>query len=147
MSFSPDHGFSRAEVSDSASLVATEGRRKRLLINVTMGHRTLARRQALVSQSIGVLLLVAIYVTERVTPSIPRSLLDTWALLGALNVAIRVALFYKVFTQLPGAMAKSIGLRLLPLAIVFVGATHWIWTIQLFVSNELSLTVLVLFAC
>ena len=66
-SFSPDHGFSRAEVADAASLVATEGPRKRLLINVTMGHRTLARRQAFVSQSIGVFFLVAIYVTALVS--------------------------------------------------------------------------------
>lgn len=145
-SFSPDHGFSRVEVADAASLVATEGRRKRLLINVTMGHRTLARRQAIVSQSIGVFFLVAIYVTERATPSIARSLLDTWALMAALNVAVRAALFYKVFAHRPGEMAKSIGLRLLPLAIVFVGAAHWIWTIQLFISNELTLTALVLFA-
>ena len=146
LTFSPDHGFSRDEVADAASVVATEGPRKRLLINVTMGHRTLARRQAFVSQSIGVFFLVAIYVTERVTPSIARSMLDTWALVAALNVAVRAALFYKVFTPLPVEMAKSVGLRLLPLAIVLIGAAHWIWTIQLFVENELTLTVLVMFA-
>ena len=48
-SFSPDHRFSRAEVAEAVDLVASEPRRRRLLMNVTMGHRTLAVRQSAVT--------------------------------------------------------------------------------------------------
>lgn len=144
-SFSQDHAYSRADVADLASVVAAENPGKRLLVNVTIGHRSLAKRQAIVSQSIGVFFMVAIYIAERAVPSIALEKLNFWALLGVINMVIRGGLFYKVFAPLPAEMARSSVLRVLPLLIVLIGAAHWIWTIQLFVGAQLTPTVLVLF--
>jgi hypothetical protein len=73
-------------------------------------------------------------------------MLNSWALAAALNFAVRAALFYKVFEPLSVEMMKFVGLHHLPLAIVLIGAAHWSWTLHLFVENELTLTVLVMFA-
>ena len=144
--FSEDHRFSRQQVEDAATLVASEGSRKRLLLNVTMGHRRLSQRQSFISHSLGVLLVLAVYTTEHFSPSLDGSMLNLWVVVSFLSIAARAALLYKVFKPLPVEMANSIGLRLLPLLIVLISAVHWMWTMQLFVGRDLTLTVFVLYA-
>ena len=144
--FSQHHRFTRAEITDAAAAVAAEGARKRLLINLTSGHRRLSMRQSMISLSLGGLLMLSIYVTERLSPTLERSTLNMWTLLGLLNMAVRAGIFYKVFfLHLPADIAKSLGLRLLPLSIVLIGAVYWIWTIQLFIDHSLTLNTFVLF--
>ena len=89
--FSEDHRFSRQQVEDAATLVASESSRKRLLLNVTMGHRRLSQRQSFISQSLGVLLVLAVYTTEHFSPSLDGSMLNLWVVVSFLSIAARAA--------------------------------------------------------
>lgn len=144
--FSDNHGFSHSAVSDAANTVAAEHPKKRLLVNVTLGHRKLALRQSLVSQTLFVLLWVSIYIAEQWAPTVEVKALNQWALGCVLTVAIRAGLYYKVFSPLPVEMAKSMVLRLLPLGITLVAAVQIIWSIWLFIGAAPTLPVLLLFA-
>ena len=122
-SFSPDHRFSRAEVAEAVDLVAAEPRVKRLLLNVTMAHRTLAIRQSTVTMLVGALTMLSLYVTEISTPSLDRHLLTVWALATVVNIATRLALYRWLFaSRTPAEVARSTGMRLIPLAIAVLSA-------------------------
>jgi signal transduction histidine kinase len=144
--FSDNHGFSHSAVADTANAVAAEHPDKRLLVNVTLGHRKLALRQGLIAQSLFILLWVSIYIAERLVPTVEVKALNHWALGSVLTVAIRAGLYYKVFSPLPVEMAKSMVLRLLPLGITLVAAVQTNWSIWLFVGAAPTLPVLLLFA-
>ena len=68
--FSSNHAFSQAQVEQAANVVASEHRGKRLLMNVTMGHRALALRQSVVTTFLGALTMTSLYVSEQATPTV-----------------------------------------------------------------------------
>ena len=145
-SFSPDHRFSRAEVAEAVDLVASEPRGKRLLLNVTMGHRTLAIRQSTVTMLVGALTMLSLYVTEISTPRLDRHLLTVWALATVVNIATRFALYRWLFaSRTPAEVARSTGMRLIPLAIALLSAFQWIWSIEIFSAHPSDEPIFILF--
>ena len=146
-SFSPDHRFSRAEVAEAVDLVASEPRKKRLLMNVTMGHRTLAIRQSAVTTLVGVLTMLALYLTESAAPSLDGQSLNFWALATVVNVVARLALYRWLFSlQKPVDVARSTATRVVPLAIAVLATVQWIWSIELFGSHQSIAFLFILFA-
>ena len=144
--FSQDHGFTQAEVAEAATMVASERRGRRLFLNVTMGHRRLAMRQVTVSSVVGAVTMLSLYLAERAVPTIDRMTLNTWALATLVNIVVRAAMNYWMFTHSPAEMANSIARRLVPLIVVLLTAAQWIWCINLFIGHVLSIHVVILFA-
>jgi hypothetical protein len=142
--FSQQHSFSHSQIEDVAAKVSNEHRGKRLLISVTAAHRNLAMRQTFSTQLAFVLTLLSLYVTERLSPTIERHLLDCWLIAGLANLTLRLYLYYKIFSAPPAQVAKSLALRLVPLVLALIAGLFWIWSVFLFVRGQPSLTCLVL---
>ena len=144
--FGANHAFSQAQVEQAANATAAEHRGKRLLMNVTMGHRALALRQSIVTTFLGALTMISLYVAEQVTPTVGRDALRLWAIATFVNVALRAALSLKLFTApVPVAVVSSVGWRLLPLLIAVLAAVQWIWSIEVFVARPLGANEFILF--
>ena len=144
--FSRNHGFSQAEVAQAATVVAQERPSKRLLINVTMGHRRLAMRQLLVSTLVGTLTMLSLYIAERVSPTLDQASLETWIIVTVAYIFLRGALSVWIFSHSPADMARSVVKRLLPLGLVLLTAAQWMWCINLFINDTFSVHVFILFA-
>lgn len=146
-SFSPDHRFSRAEVAEAVDLVASEPRKRRLFMNVTMGHRTFAIRQSAVTTMVGVLTMLALYLTERAAPTLDVQSLNVWAIATVVNVVARLAIYRWLFSlQKPIDVARSTATRVMPLAIAVLATCQWIWSIELFGSHQSMAALFILFA-
>ena len=142
--FSRNHGFSQAEVAAAASMVAVEPPARRLFMSVTMGHRRLAMRQVTVSSTVGALTMLSLYLAELARPTIGREPLNIWALVTLANIVVRAALNFWMFSHSPVDMANSIARRLVPLIVVLLTAAQWMWSVNLFVGNALTVHVLIL---
>jgi signal transduction histidine kinase len=116
-------------------------------MNVTMGHRTLAIRQSAVTTLVGVLTMLALYLTERTTPSLDGQSLNVWALATVINVVARLAMYRWLFSlQKPVDVARSTATRVVPLAIAVLATFQWIWSIELFGSHQSVAPLFILFA-
>jgi signal transduction histidine kinase len=140
-----DHPFTAAEVAAGAEIVAREHPAKKMFLNMTMGHRKLVKRQSLVSLVIGVIVVLCIYFTELLNPSVKPSLLSEWVLIGLASYALRAVLFYLNFSQNPAKLATSVFFRAVPLMVVVVGASFWMWSTIIFTGPVLNPTILVIF--
>lgn len=141
-----DHNFSNDEVEKMATVVAAEHRGKRLLIKLTMGHRSLALRQVTIASIVGAMMMVSLYVLEQIHPTIDPHYLNVWAIVTCGYVALRGYLNYRMFTPLPSEMAKSKLLRTFPLVVVTLTAAQLLWCFDLFIGSELNLQVFILFS-
>lgn len=144
--FSRNHRFTRAEVAEAATMVASEPHSKRLLLNVTMGHRRLAMRQVTVSSVVGALTMLSLYLAELGAPTIDRAVLNTWGWATLANIIARAGMNYWMFDHSPAEMANSIARRLVPLIVVLLTAGQWMSCVVLFVGHALSVHVVILFA-
>jgi hypothetical protein len=66
-----------------------EHRGKRLLMNVTTGHRALALRQSVVTTLLGALTMLPLCASKRTTPTVEHDALILWALATCANVVLR----------------------------------------------------------
>lgn len=144
--FSRDHDFSRAEVAEAATKVASERRANRLFMNVTMGHRRLAMRQVIVSSTVGAATMLLLFLVERAAPTVERSTLNAWAIATLANIVVRAGMNAWMFSHTPAEMANSIARRLVPLVVVLLTAVQWIWCVYLFIGPAPSVHVVILFA-
>jgi signal transduction histidine kinase len=138
--------FSNAQVEEMATAVAAEHRAKRLLIKVTMGHRSLALRQLTVSSIVGAMTMLSLYLLEQMYPTMDRQTLNTWAIATFANIILRVYLNRETFPSSPSEIAKSKLRRTLPLFVAVLTTSQWVWCFNLFIGAELNLQVFTLFA-
>lgn len=143
---SRDHHFSLEQLAEAVTVVSSENRSKRLLMTVTTGHRSLALRQVIISSVLGALTMVCLYVLELVHPTMDRAALHMWAFGTSAYIVVRVFLTALTFAPTPAQMARSTLLRTVPLAVVFLTAVQWIWCINVFIGQELTLHVFIIFA-
>ena len=144
--FSRDN-FPQAEVERMAAAVAAEHRAKSLLLKATMGHRSLAMRQLIVSSIVGAMTMLMLYVVERIHPTMDGETFNTWAIATFANIVLRAYLSRLTFpSSSPSEIARSKLLRTLPLLSAILTTAQWTWSFNLFIGSELNLQVFTLFA-
>jgi signal transduction histidine kinase len=83
--------------------------------------------------------VAGILVAELGFPTLDTDALVFWLVITVLSWIVRLGLFRIVQQASPPQIARSIALRLLPLAIVAIACSYWVWTIYLFGEQELSI--------
>ena len=139
------HPFSQAEIARGAAVVATEHRSKRLLLKMTMGHRSLSLRQVFLTSVLGTFTMLALYLTEQVMPTLDRESLNAWSSATVASIVVRAALNWILFTPTPYEAAKSNWIRFVPLLVVALSAAQWAWSVYLFIGHDLTAHALILF--
>lgn len=127
----------RAGFVDS-SLNENQGKISRSLINVTVAHRHLARRQFLVQQIAYWITVLGLLVAEASAPVLKPGAVWLWLAVSALTWLVRIGLFVPLSRLPPAVVKKSGPLKLLPIAIIGIACVYWIWTIDLFAGPELT---------
>jgi signal transduction histidine kinase len=143
--FSTRHPFTQVQVEQAVAQVAKEGRGKRLLVNVTTAHRENAIHQWSSQQLAYWLAVIAILLVELMQPTISRYMLYIWFLAAVLSWGLRTCMYAVIFRAPPADVARSLVLRLIPLGIMAISLSYWIWTAHLFITSALTPTVVVLF--
>jgi signal transduction histidine kinase len=143
--FSRIHAFTGAAVAEAAEIVAVEHPGKRLLMTVTMGHRSQAQKQSAATIAISALAMVSLCVVELAAPSISSRSLALWACGTFLNIAVRVALNLWVFATPPGPTVRSVVFRCLPLLIASLAVGQWVWCTELFAVQGHLGPILIIF--
>ncbi|SEB26350.1 HAMP domain-containing sensor histidine kinase [Variovorax sp. YR216] len=143
--FSDQHPFTEGEIAETNSVVGGEVRGKKLLIEVTTGHRKLALNQFLANQVAYVVTVPTLFYSALVDGVATRSTLNVWLTVAISTWLFRLGMYYQVFRVPPSDLAKSVMLRLIPLAMISMSTAFWVWSILLFVGPQLSPTVVVLF--
>lgn len=143
--FSDQHKFSRAQVDAANSIVSHEAAGKRLLLNVTTGHRAFAIRQLAASQIALGITAPAIFASEWIEGTVARSVLLIWLAFAAAMWLLRSVAYLRLSRAPPEELAASTRMRIVPLAIAFVAILFWTISNYLFVNPDLNPGILVLF--
>lgn len=125
--------------------LGNQGKISRSLINVTLAHRHLAQRQFFIQQIAYWITVLGLLVVEASAPVLSSSSRWWWLAASVAIWVIRIVLFLPLSRLPPPVVEKSLALKLIPIAIIAVACTYWIWTIQLFAGPVL--TVRELFMC
>ncbi len=142
--FSDSHAWSRRDIQETVDLVAGDKPAKRALIALTMESRRYALSQSLVSQAVNLVLVLTLYGVERWAPTVDAATLSHWLSFAIAQTLLRMGLYAMLFIgQTPLKMARSRLLRFVPLVILVVGVTFWLWTMHVFVHRELTATLMV----
>jgi len=126
------------------SLMENQGKMSRSLINVTLAHRHLAERQFVVQQIAYWITVLGLLVAEASAPVLTSTSMWTWLAVSVVTWIIRVSLFWPLTKLPPAIVKKSLGLKLIPLAISVIACLYWIWTIQLFAGPVLTVRELIM---
>ncbi|WP_454909846.1 hypothetical protein [Variovorax gossypii] len=133
------------EIQASIRSTESQGAISRSLINVTPAHRHLARRQFLVQQIAYWITVIGLLVAEASAPILGTEKTWVWLAVSFTTWAVRIVLFMPLSRLPPAVVKKSLVLKLIPLAIIGIACSYWIWTISLFAGP--TLTVRELFMC
>jgi signal transduction histidine kinase len=134
-------GFSAAQLEDSVAAADKQAAWLAWMTSTTGETRDFARRQVLLVQAAYVVAVAAIAAAELAQPKLPSWLLTAWLLESIANLALRMALFSRMFVlQGPADLARSPARRLIPLVCNLIVGCHWIWTSTLFIGAELDAT-------
>lgn len=143
--FSARHPFSRAEVEQTVAAVTHEARAKRLLVKVTTAHRQHAIDQWVLNQLAFWLTVAALFLAEMLKPNVAHSVLYAWLVACAVTWTLRAMLYYWMFRVPPAEISSRLLLRSLPLVIMAISTSHWIWSVQVLVTAALTPTVIVMY--
>ncbi|NDZ16697.1 hypothetical protein C7T35_38305 [Variovorax sp. WS11] len=143
--FSAHHPFSRAQVEQTVAVVAHEAHAKRLLMKVTTAHRQYAIDRWVLNQLAFWLTVATLFLAEILRPSVARSVLYAWLLVCTVTWALRALLYYWIFRAPPAEVSRRLLLRSLPLIIMALSTSHWIWSVQLLVTPSFTPTVIVMY--
>ncbi len=137
----PMHVFkpaSREDIEASAHQGADQPKASRQLINVTLAHRHLAKRQFQVQHLAYWLTVLGLLVTELSSPHLPRSTLVTWVTAAFAIWFVRTVLFERVTSVPTEDVRQSRLLKLIPVLMVLIASAFWVWTIWLFSGPAMS---------
>ena len=78
------------------------------------------------------------FFAELSAPHLSEANRQMWLAVSLASWLLRVFLFIPVYWLPPAKVAKSIALKLCPIAIILIACIYWIWTIHLFAGPKLS---------
>lgn len=87
---------------------------------------------------------LAVYLAERFEPTVPHFYLTQWVFGAVVNYFLRTVVFFPLAYATPTDLEKSSGLKITAGLNAAVELLHWIWGTQLFISDHVSPTTLVL---
>ncbi|MDM0030345.1 sensor histidine kinase [Variovorax saccharolyticus] len=106
------------------------------LLNVSEAYRLHARRHFAVQQVASWTTVLALLVSHAAEPILTNAKVGWWALAFAGSWGVRMALFARLFSFSPSAVAQSGLLKCIPLFSAIVSIVFWMYTIPLFFSTE-----------
>lgn len=134
-------GFSAAQLEESLAAADKQAAWLAWVASTTGETRGFARRQLVVVQAAYMVAVAAIAAAELAQPKLPAWLLTAWLVESIANLALRLALFSRMFVlKGPADLARSPALRSIPLVCNLIVGCHWIWTSTLFIGTELDAT-------
>lgn len=143
--FSKFHHFTQDDIEKSVEITSQQGAMSKSLIHVTTGHRNLVGRQFLLQQVAYWITVAGLSIAEASAPLLNAHNMRWWLAVSFLSWLLRIVIFLPVYFLPPAVVAKSLLLKLSPLAIITIACGYWIWTISLFAGPVL--TVRELFMC
>ncbi|WP_208512288.1 HAMP domain-containing sensor histidine kinase [Variovorax paradoxus] len=142
--FSELRPASREEIEASASLKPEQAKASKAFINVSLAHRHLARRQFLVQHYAYWLTVCGLVVAEASTPVLTKEQFWWWLASAVGTWAARLVMFIPLTRVSPSVVQRSFALKLVPVFMVCLASTFWVWTISLYSGPAMTVRELFL---
>jgi signal transduction histidine kinase len=137
-------GFSAEQLEDSVAAAHRQPAWLAWITSTTGETHGFAKRQVVLVQTAYVIAIAAIAAAELEQPKLPSWLMTAWLVESVANLALRVALFSRMFVVSgPADLARSMPRRLIPLVCNIIVGCHWTWTSALFIGSSLDATTVV----